>query len=334
MSDHQLSSEFKWRVPNAGFEWAWSASGRFRLLVEIDDDDDGRTEDNPDPGRTTSPLTETPQLYLDFASLDPNRKAIMSFANQYGLLVGRPVPTRNGDRRRGDRYSLWKKEIAALNQVIEIWDAIYARRCQDLPELIGMRDMRNGARIRKGLLAKWDLMWKSAGALNQTGQDIPTNIPASESFDPIAEGLAFILFQCNKRLDKHTAGRLLYNPGIKLPSPLKNTVPRMGRPVSRFVPKNLLGALWVQAAEAIGGTREHRPCKGCGRRIAISPDDRPRHAMFCTQACKAKSQRAKRRHARELHVEGVNLEEIARRLNTEPERVRKWIKGEGRAQKQ
>jgi hypothetical protein len=92
-----------------------------------------------------------------------------------------------------------------------------------------------------------------------------------------------------------------------------------------FVPKTLLGGLWLQFADAIDKNVTYRRCQQCGTPFAVGAGTARRTKLFCSDACKSLHYRQRQATARSLHAEGRSLADIARRLNTDTETVRGWI---------
>src|SRR5579862_6434556 len=58
-----------------------------------------------------------------------------------------------------------------------------------------------------------------------------------------------------------------------------------------FVPKGLLGALWVQFALAVGGNKEYRACSVCGTWMELTPDLYRTTRYYCSDACRSRAYR-------------------------------------------
>ncbi len=314
--------KFRWGVPKRGFEFITSGGRRF--LVEVETNEIG---DEPRPIRLTRPLDETADLYTSFAALEVSEAAIVGFANLHGsLTTGRDTSAEAGGWRKGERLSLWKREVTAMSRTLDLWEAVRARKVTAIDELISSN---GGFGLAHLLTLK--AMWKVVvGGYERTPGTLGDRADLQHLDDAITRALSVIHSDCSKRLEKHTAFGLLYDPDIELPTALRNQRPRRGSLVQQAYPRNLLGGLWIQMATAIGSGREHRRCAGCEQWIAISPETRQSHSLYCRNACRATSHRRKRRQARELHADGVNVQEIARRLGTKIEHAKRWTRGEGR----
>jgi endogenous inhibitor of DNA gyrase (YacG/DUF329 family) len=118
----------------------------------------------------------------------------------------------------------------------------------------------------------------------------------------------------NEKLEKNASPRLLFNPDL-------------GTQVVNIVPHNLLGAMWLQLAEAIAGNKQHRPCKECGKWMEISTEEDGRSArrLFCSDACKSRDYRRRIERARQLKAEGKSLKVIANELESDVDTIKNWV---------
>jgi hypothetical protein len=95
----------------------------------------------------------------------------------------------------------------------------------------------------------------------------------------------------------------------------------------RFEPRSLLGAMWLQAAQAAAEGMTFRQCDSCGRPIAIARTTGARSdSKFCSDACKSRSYRTRQALARVLAKNGWTSARIAKKFHTTTTTVRRWIK--------
>jgi hypothetical protein len=96
-----------------------------------------------------------------------------------------------------------------------------------------------------------------------------------------------------------------------------------------LLPRNLLGAMWLQLADAVAENKELRRCESstCERKWFVTPDPYgPRaDATFCSDPCRHKAYRERKAKARALATRGATPREIAKQVNTEIDTVRGWI---------
>lgn len=95
----------------------------------------------------------------------------------------------------------------------------------------------------------------------------------------------------------------------------------------RVRPRSLLGALWLQLAQAIDGNARYRSCRVCSAWFELHPDRARSDRAYCSNGCRFKAYRGRQARARELHSEGQDVETIARELGSDVETIRKWTGG-------
>ena len=94
-----------------------------------------------------------------------------------------------------------------------------------------------------------------------------------------------------------------------------------------FVPRNLLGALWLQLALAIDARKNFVKCAYCGDPLEVSDDGRAQRSdtRYCGSACRVNAYRERIAQAQKLHHQNISNKEIAKKLGTTTERIRKWV---------
>lgn len=101
--------------------------------------------------------------------------------------------------------------------------------------------------------------------------------------------------------------------------------PPTGRPHLHVVPSTLLGAMWVQLAEAVSAQREFRQCEGCRQWFTLRPGkDRPTKT-HCAPECRSLGYRNRKARAVELSEKGWKPGRIARELKSDVDTVRGWL---------
>ena len=92
-----------------------------------------------------------------------------------------------------------------------------------------------------------------------------------------------------------------------------------------LVPTSLLGALWLQFAQAITGNKDYRRCARCNTWFELSPEASRTNKLYCSDACKMKSYRDRQAEARRLHGQGLEPKKIAKKIGSELDTVSGWI---------
>lgn len=96
-----------------------------------------------------------------------------------------------------------------------------------------------------------------------------------------------------------------------------------------YAPKNLLGAIWLQLAFALGYDKKFPHCLRCGRPFEISLNKQTGNradSVFCSDKCKSADYRDRKRTARQLASKNVPLRQIATEVRSDVATVRDWVK--------
>jgi hypothetical protein len=116
------------------------------------------------------------------------------------------------------------------------------------------------------------------------------------------------------------------NVGLrKWVSPQFRPDPDKGGMSLEIVPQNLVGALWLQFAQAVSRQRRHRKCGTCGMWFEVSPGVARSNRLYCSEACRSKAYRDRKDRAQQLHAQGRPIKEIAEELNSTVKVVKGWI---------
>jgi hypothetical protein len=93
----------------------------------------------------------------------------------------------------------------------------------------------------------------------------------------------------------------------------------------RTKPRNLLGVIWLQFAEAALSHKQFRRCKSCHRWFAAPAVSRGSEQSYCDRSCVMKAQRLRKKKAVQMYSEGITIEEISRMVESSPETLNGWI---------
>src|ERR1700744_4592492 len=109
------------KVCKAGYEWRKGHDGRDRLVSR------------PAPKTDYLRVEPPPTLFRDFADLSHNRGQIKNFANKLGGLLNsyapdQAAPLDNGALLLGSSFGTWTKEMGDMQVLVQLWDAVCARR--------------------------------------------------------------------------------------------------------------------------------------------------------------------------------------------------------------
>jgi hypothetical protein len=328
-------ARFSWYFPASGFSWVqgWILPDKSKNRPEKTKKH--RKDDEPEPVLVPGPRprqglklgfgqdllkwyepfqTET-ALFRTFAATEPTEEGILAFANRYGRLSGSTYvccepadPDWPEPRLWGEPISQWRRHIARMKQAVEFWDLARQGDTAGLSRYIWWEKSPDGAnhcfcwegegeekhRIEIGLLNFLSRLEQ----VQPGGLIIPTYFLLNEIINP--------------ELTNAVAPQLSY-------------APHQGREELSLCPQSLLGALWLQFAQAIAGNRDYRACRECGKWFEVSLEGARKSRLFCTDACKSKSYRGRKERAQALRATGKGFKEIARELETDVATVKKWV---------
>jgi hypothetical protein len=225
----------------------------------------------------------------------------------------------------GESLGMWQQSIQRMQFALTLWDAI---RSNDVGQL------RRFILFQKGNGQAGGFIYRSreevgdgyeAGVIDETAHDIPADARALQRPQNVIR-LALIVVQTfvNEQLSTHTAP-FLRSERPAPPHDLAAEKEPPGKLNLRIVPKNLMGAMWLQFARGIDGNKDYRRCLACGKWFEISLEANRPTRFFCKDACRYKFYRERIAAAQKLHFERVSIEEIAGRLDTHTATVEGWI---------
>jgi len=292
---------FAWLKPINGFQWVKGKSlstGKeddFLVLV--------RTPKKMPEFNTYFPLEEFSGLFHTFAETPPTKTGIIDFANKYGFLEIENLESieigENGEQEKGESLSFWQKEITVMHQALELWNAVNNNDQETLSKYIRWDHDKKIIDFSLSEYIKWR--------------------PFPEPFTPF-DLISPALFCLQQVLNHHLSGRV--SPQVyKRDSTNKLTL--------YIVPNSLIGALWLQFAQAIDGNKEFRRCEECRTWFELSPETARTSKLYCSNACRSRAYRKRQAEARRLYEQGKSVKEIAEIIGTDVSTVQGWIAKKG-----
>ena len=93
-----------------------------------------------------------------------------------------------------------------------------------------------------------------------------------------------------------------------------------GRRILRIVPRSLLGAMWLQFAQTLDGSRFHKPCKECSKWFEVSTEKTGKRTNreFCSDTCKSTNYRRRKAEALELKCRQKTRRSLPSQRNSTP----------------
>jgi len=240
-------------------------------------------------GVFSSPLRNKTGLFKTFASLPEKNESILGFANTHGSLdsgssgpIGKTVILRRP--KRGDSNHIhyaeplanWYQQIGLMKWLVRVWDALVSKEEPFLKQLIRWEKDRVIARSDDG-------SWETICRADIGDPRMWSKLKHGDLLDPT---MLFLQRNINKQLIEFPSqSRLLWDNG---------------RSFLFVEPTNLIGALWLQFAQAVDGDREYRVCEQCREWFEIGGakkkdgagvDHHRTDSRFCRPACKQKAYR-------------------------------------------
>jgi hypothetical protein len=269
-------------VEEEGYRWA---SGKFdsepRLIGR------GGFERRP-PVRDRLPSG----LFLEFANLEPNRDAILRFANRYGDLFDsyslEDVVMKEGRMQGGATLKRWKGEIGDMHALVRIWEAIEKRNERELKKIITW----DAKGVRYSIKTT-----KQEQHTRLAHSDDPENrLARFERGDTFLPAQYALQAEINRRIaapQNLTVPRLVWTHEWTDERTRKRTGREERERYQRiiFTPSNLLAALWIQFAESLAKGYQLKLCQGCGGHFLSGPGARRADAMTCRDACRQRKRR-------------------------------------------
>lgn len=87
----------------------------------------------------------------------------------------------------------------------------------------------------------------------------------------------------------------------------------------------LLDAMKLQLVDALTERKGYRKCEFCGRPFEIRPQVNRADRIFCSDTCRVKAYKRRKKEALALRQNGLSMREIAKRTNTEIASLKKWF---------
>jgi hypothetical protein len=317
---------FYWEVPEQGFRWVDEPGDvntiASRSLVLASATAAGTQWKRYNPLRCRS-------LFATFAQTPLTEDGILAFAKEYGLLgpscaVRLPEPiVLKGDPLSGipnfcddhtfyrmgvgESFESWSSEIATMRRMHDLWIAV---RDGNLPPL-------------RRMLAQGSI--KEAESKFQTHVNTPVglfpwpDLSLSLSSAPYLKASPSLRLMAWRELQDTISNRLIEHVNCRLIYSADR-----GRPRLQFIPKNLLGALWLQFARAVDGGNEFRRCAYCQSWIEPSEHGRVTR-RYCSGTCRRKAFEVRKRketrpERRAAAAEEANERRSTRRKSREPTR--------------
>jgi hypothetical protein len=221
------------------------------------------------PGRWYAPLREHADLFKTFAKITTGQD-LFEFANKYGNLTAHC------------NWERWAEEIAAMQQALTIWEACDPLDAAVLCSHFLWQTDDNG---------KQCVLYDSYGGNSSdcgSAERVTMVIGSETSPDGRWEALArkdvlvaaqlYLLQVINDRLNPHATRTHVWDAEEQ-------------RSVTVFMPRNLLGAIWMQFEHFVTGDNKLVSCPVCGSWFEVSRTAGRSDKEYCSDSCRSKALR-------------------------------------------
>ncbi|MCD6072886.1 MAG: hypothetical protein K0S42_3402 [Microvirga sp.] len=318
--------QFPWRVAEGGYRW-----------VDAHPMSESRQERRPflTDGRPIGagsfrvlqyqPLGAFSGLFRVFADTESSRDGIKAFADRFGPLGGdiaASIPLYDQPHRKGvavgvgEPLAAWNQQILTMRFAVHVWEAARSGDVGRLEQIIFWEKDGSGVQMLShpelplGQLPEPPALVERAWiAGTHLGDDVLDRFVPGDLVKP---ALHYVQGTINKQLQRRASPILVWGANRE----------RLGLYI---VPDGLVGALWLQLARAVERDSHFRRCGECGIWFELAPGTARSDKLYCSTPCRTKAYRKRQAEAARLHAEGHAIEDIARRLESDPGTVRGWI---------
>jgi hypothetical protein len=260
-------------------------------------------------------------LFMTFAKMEPTTAGVLRFARHYGHL-GLKAPylgsTTTGRDVYGEPFRGWEFEIGWMRVAVEAWELLRAQNEKELAK----RVTSSKGSVRYNPLpdrsprdrAVWEAPTEfrlEESRMNTTPQDL---VSIMDQPTPQRVTRAFIQNLIRTRL-RDCPLDVLGDEGYNALS-------------VQIVPRTLLAAMWAQFAIAVAGNPEFKQCSMCTNWFQVARGARRQQSVYCSDACKTRATRERRKRAIELARRGMNHRSIAKAVGSRVETVKGWVAGQ------
>jgi len=299
-----------WHVPELGYALVKVR----RTDSDLDEWALAETLDREKPRRVrvTHPLRDTPALFKTFSDLAgrSDQENVLAFADRYGwlgvtegYLDCRIIEGTPKNPAPVELIHTWLDAISDMRHAVDLIDAVNSDDCRTLKQWITW----HGAAAVYQRKFKWGShIYRLEPEFDQWLRDV------MKSGDMVSAAKVVAQKFINQGLNRHTATRLLFGDNREA---LRLHV----------VPKNLLGAMWIQAAQAAEGGRAFRRCENCATWYAVAPELARSDRIYCSRNCRFKAYRKRKDEAHRLRSKGMAPSAIARAIGSDAATVRGWL---------
>lgn len=232
------------------------------------------------------PLTENPELFRTFCSLPETEGAFADFARRYGFLGSHELVLWHSGgvvpecRDAESFFGCWVFNLRLMKALLTAYDSVRRSRWNDLAKWLEISPVPGDSRrLRVQPRPDSPLSMGVVGLLNSMALQFNV-VRAPEAPTQGQRTRATVLQWVTNGISLQLSGSAAVHAELR-------TVTAQYDYALRFVPDSLLGAMWLQFAETVEGSLDHRQCRSCRNWMLVSAGKgRRAHAHFCSANCR------------------------------------------------
>jgi hypothetical protein len=266
-------------------------------------------------------------LVEPFSRLGTTEAEILEFAIKYGHLaetvriVRSDLNVKSQTVGKGELVSFWRQEVRAFQDIYRLFGAWRRREAEELQKRIIWSS-------KKQAVKAVEVHLPSGAHVEIANSMFTADIERLRQFDfgdLHGPAIFHVQMTINKYLQDHTATRLLWGMEFaKQSRRFANLDAERHAPSLMLIPKNLLGAIWLQFAKLIDSRSRMQRCVTCRNLFSIGggrQNARRADARCCSDRCRW----GQRKFARDLSKQGCPIQEIAKALQQSQSVVKSWV---------
>ncbi len=261
-------------------------------------------------------MGDYPTLFRVFADVPLTPESCLDFANEYGYLGIRGLSLNRAAKRHFAPYRTvsgaesldqWLWLIAEFKALVALWDAIRTLDAEGLAKSLHWT----------GHGVHWVVEGHTGDPDHDDSEEMTSYRQLWEmGVDPDDRfGVARMVLRGG--LDRRLGRSTLFRPSLE-------GMPRRGDRLVLY-PADLLSAMTMQLADAVIASKDFRRCLECDKWFEASPSTLQANKQFCSASCRMKAYRERQKEAVQLHAQGVSVEALAERFESDPATIRNWI---------
>jgi hypothetical protein len=292
--------------------------------------------DQQSPAKWYAPLRDKPALFRTFADTPVTMEGVLEFANRYGMLGGVHADPQRQEGQSGfigavvfESITAWAQQILLMRQAVALADIAAAGDSETLRNLF----FWDTDALIYNPWPSWFLPdWRTRKTENVPDGAEWLKTAGLDVANPVVVMRESWNRNYFRQLTVDPVGAAVLAVGIIVNNELRGAVsPRLavdlktGKQTLRYLPENLISALWFQIADAVSMAKRFQRCKWCQEWFEIPLRGARISRVYCSNSCRTRAYRERVGVAKRLREQGKSVKEIAVALATDVKTVKHWL---------